>query len=138
MSLALCLELCWRFVLLLLVQDLRKDPGERHDLSAQFPAIVHELWAALNATILTTRDCTGWTYKSTMGKIPGPTQPADPEDPKGATTTSCSPAALKGACDAACAKAYWEGHWQSSSHGSGSNGSPPQCGVPGCGPAIEY
>jgi hypothetical protein len=112
--------------------DVRKDPGERHDLSAQFPAIVEELWAALNATILTTRDCTGWTYKGTVGQIPGPTQPST--DPEANATTSCSPAQRKGPCNTACAKDYWEQNWQSGSHGAGSHGTPPQCGVPGCGP----
>ena len=37
--------------------DIRKDPSERHNLAEQLPAIVEELWAALNTTILTQRDC---------------------------------------------------------------------------------
>ena len=36
-------------------------PRERHDLSSQLPAIVEQLWAVLNATIQTQRDCNGWS-----------------------------------------------------------------------------
>ena len=39
--------------------DLRQDPSERHNIASQLPAIVAELWAALNKTILGQRDCSG-------------------------------------------------------------------------------
>jgi arylsulfatase A-like enzyme len=98
--------------------DIRKDPSERHNVAAQFPAIVEELWAALNATLLTQRDCSGWSYRSTPGGIPGPMQ----ADPKG-NTTGCSPPALLGVCARQCAGGVW------SKFGDGDG---PICGVPGC------
>jgi|EP01043_Picozoa_sp_COSAG02_P029134 hypothetical protein len=97
--------------------DIRKDPSERHNLAAQLPAIVMELWAVLNSTILTQRDCSGWSYKGTPGSIPGPFNPTENQ-------TGCSPPAKLGVCDASCAKA----HWQS---GFG-NSDGPICDVPGC------
>ena len=97
--------------------DLRKDPGERHDVAAQFPAIVDELWAALNATILTQRDCAGWSYKGTSGAIPGPLDPST-------NATGCSPPAKLGKCDAACAKSMWKAKF--------GNQDGPICDVPSC------
>ena len=125
--------------------DIRKDPSERHNLAEQLPAIVEELWAALNTTILTQRDCrcathallsshlwchtklrhaplalpgcSGWTYKGTAGSIPGPLDPTT-------NSTGCSPPARLGACDASCARAHWQ-----SGYG---NGDGPVCDVPGC------
>jgi hypothetical protein len=97
--------------------DIRKDPSERQNLAHELPAIVMELWAILNTTILTQRDCSGWSYKGTTGSIPGPLNPMDNQ-------TGCSPPAKLGACDASCAKA----HWQS---GFG-NSDGPICDVPGC------
>eukprot|EP01065_Artemidia_motanka_P043016 TRINITY_DN5886_c0_g1_i2.p1 TRINITY_DN5886_c0_g1~~TRINITY_DN5886_c0_g1_i2.p1 ORF type:complete len:352 (+),score=108.59 TRINITY_DN5886_c0_g1_i2:90-1145(+) len=89
--------------------DVHSDPSERKNIAASNTALVQQLWAALNATVLTQRDCQGWTYRP----IPGP-------------DGTCSPAALLGDCsDSAtkCAKAKWESY-------GGSDG--PQCGVPGC------
>jgi hypothetical protein len=46
--------------------------GEHKNLAAANPDIVATLWAALNQTILTTRDCVGWSYKGRPhGGIPG-------------------------------------------------------------------
>ena len=102
--------------------DLRADPAERHDVGAANPDVVQELWAALNQTILTQRDCNGWSYKGTAGTIPGPVQ-ADGE------TTACSPPGLLGICNTACAKTHWQ------TYSSKSDG--PVCGVAGCGPAAN-
>ena len=101
--------------------DLLNDPGEHTDLSASEPELVRQLWAALNATILTQRDCNGWSYKGVPNaSIPGPRQPDG--------STSCSPPALLGHCDKACAAAHWQTFGDSGAHGKG-----PYCGVPGCG-----
>eukprot|EP01062_Namystynia_karyoxenos_P029744 TRINITY_DN222_c0_g1_i1.p1 TRINITY_DN222_c0_g1~~TRINITY_DN222_c0_g1_i1.p1 ORF type:complete len:641 (+),score=182.67 TRINITY_DN222_c0_g1_i1:72-1994(+) len=89
--------------------DVHADASERVNLAAQNPDIVARLWAALNATVLTQRDCSGWTYKP----IPGP-------------NGSCSPPELLGNCSAqsqACAKAKWQAY---------GNKDGPICGVPGC------
>ena len=98
--------------------DLRADPAERHDVSAANADVVQRLWAALNATILTQRDCQGWSYKGVKAPgagIPGPAQPGG--------GTSCSPPALLGSCDTACAQKKWNAY--------GNKGGP-VCGVPGC------
>ena len=81
--------------------------------------MVAELYAALNQTILTLRDCHGWSYKGRPnGRIPGPLQ-ADNK------TTSCSPPELLGYCDTKCAQAKWRTYGNYSSDG-------PHCDVPGC------
>ena len=98
--------------------DVRADPAERHNVAAANPDVVAELWAALNATILTTRDCNGWSYKGTAGAIPGPVQ-ADGK------TTACSPPGLIGDCNTDCAKAHWNAF---------GNNDGPVCDVQGCGP----
>merc|ERR1711871_1875496 len=87
--------------------DLRKDPGEHVDISRSNPDLVRQLWAALNASVLATRDCNGWTRKP----IPGP-------------EGSCSPPDLLGPCNEACAHAKWKVY---------GNDDGPICGVPGCG-----
>ena len=100
--------------------DLRADPGEHVDLADTEPNVVLELWAALNTSALTQRDCSGWSYEGIAhAAIPGPTQPDG--------TTSCSPPTLIGHCDAACAKAHWHTFGDSGGKGQG-----PICGVPGC------
>eukprot|EP01060_Flectonema_neradi_P016533 TRINITY_DN2315_c0_g1_i2.p1 TRINITY_DN2315_c0_g1~~TRINITY_DN2315_c0_g1_i2.p1 ORF type:complete len:535 (+),score=103.15 TRINITY_DN2315_c0_g1_i2:55-1659(+) len=86
--------------------NLRGDSGEHVNLASSNMDLVNELWGKLNNTILTTRDCSGWT-----GPIPGP-------DGK------CSPAALIGKCNKTCADQKWN------SYGKGSGG--PLCDVPGC------
>lgn len=86
--------------------DIRADPGEHVNIAKKNPDIVQKLWAELNATILTQRDCNGWTYEP----IPGP-------------SGTCSPAKLLGKCDSTCAKKKWAKY--------GSNDGP-VCGVPGC------
>jgi hypothetical protein len=86
--------------------DIRSDPGEHTNIASANPSIVKKLWGQLNQTVLTQRDCNGWTYKP----IPGP----------GGT---CSPAKLLGACNAQCAKAKWKQYGTTDG---------PVCGVPGC------
>merc|ERR1719253_424177 len=86
--------------------DVYADPGEHKNIAAENPDVVQRLWAKLNATILTQRDCNGWTYKP----IPGP-------------AGTCSPAKLIGKCNQQCANKKW------AQYGS-SDG--PTCGVPGC------
>lgn len=95
--------------------DLRSDPGEHHDLAADNVQLVHELWKTLNNTILTQRDCNGWSYKGTSAVIPGPVQPDG--------TTSCSSPEKLGNCNKTCANNKWK------SYGSNKG---PICGVPGC------
>lgn len=96
--------------------DIRADPGEHLNLADQHPDIVATLWAALNNTALTQRDCVGWSYNGVKGAaIPGPVQPDG--------TTSCSPPELLGTCDAECAYSKWEAY---------GNKDGPICGVPGC------
>lgn len=85
--------------------DLEADPSEHHNIASQHADVVAELWASLNASILTQRDCNGWS-----GPIPGP-------------AGSCSPAELIGTCNANCAKAKWKAY---------GNKDGPICGVPGC------
>ena len=91
------------------------DPGEHVNVAKENADVVAELWAALNTTILGARDCQGWSYKGTPGKIPGPVQPDG--------TTSCSPPELLGKCDTKCAQAKWK---------TFGNDDGPICGVPGC------
>jgi len=86
--------------------DVRSDPGEHVNIARDNPTIVQKLWAQLNQTILTQRDCSGWS-----GPIKGP----------GGT---CSPASLLGVCNTACAQAKWKAYGSSDG---------PHCGVPGCG-----
>ena len=97
--------------------DLRADPGEHRDLGAARPDVVAALWTALNASLLTLRDCQGWSYEGVRNAgIPGPAQPGG--------GTSCSPAALLGPCDQACAQNVWlKGY---------GNRDGPICNVPGC------
>lgn len=97
--------------------DLRDDPGEHRNVAKKNPDVVAELWTALNMTILTVRDCNGWSYgKGTPGTIPGP-------------GGSCSPAALLGHCDKKCAEKKWDAYGA----GPGAKSlSGPMCGVPGC------
>eukprot|EP01064_Diplonema_japonicum_P021135 TRINITY_DN30690_c0_g1_i1.p1 TRINITY_DN30690_c0_g1~~TRINITY_DN30690_c0_g1_i1.p1 ORF type:complete len:552 (+),score=70.92 TRINITY_DN30690_c0_g1_i1:59-1657(+) len=90
--------------------DLRADMGEHQNIAAQNPAIVQELWSFLNASVLTVRDCSGWT-----GPIPGP-------------GGHCSPPALVGPCNATCAAEYYNTHYP-----NGPSGNPgPICSVPTC------
>jgi len=96
--------------------DLRADPGEHWDVSNKNLDMMQQLWAVLNSTILTQRDCNGWSYKGTGHSIPGPWQP----DTK---TTSCSPPELLGKCNPSCAFAKWQAYGKADG---------PQCGVPGC------
>ena len=92
--------------------------GEHKNLAASNPDVVAELYAALNQTILTLRDCNGWSYQGRPnGKIPGPLQPDN--------TTSCSPPELIGHCDTKCAQAKWQKYGSHSGDG-------PHCDVPGC------
>lgn len=89
--------------------DVQADWGERTDLALANPKVVQDLWAALNSTILTQRDCQGWS-----GPVAGP-------------NGTCSPAELIGNCTAEakkCATAKWKTY--------GGSGDGPQCGVPGC------
>jgi hypothetical protein len=75
--------------------------------------------AALNQTILTQRDCNGWSYKGVPGgQIPGPLDPST-------NTTGCSPPERLGNCDTECAHNHWK-----SGYG---NQDGPICDVPGCG-----
>ena len=101
--------------------DVRADPAERHNLAAANPAVVAELWAALNKTMLTQRDCSGWSYKGKAGAdIPGPAQPGG--------GTGCSPPELLGPCNTACAHKKWLPY---------GNADGPVCGVEGCPPAED-
>lgn len=110
--------------------DVLADPAEKTDLSAAHPGLVRQLWAALNASLLTMRDCSGWSYEGTSGAaIPGPRQPDG--------SASCSPPALLGACNASCARAYWEEGWAAdgtcgSAQSASGEFSWPHCGVSGC------
>ena len=97
---------------------MRKDPGEHVDLALEFPEVVEKLWRQLNTTILTQRDCNGWSYQGGHGQIPGPIQPDG-------VTTSCSPSSLLGTCNETCANKKWETYGQIRDKG-------PMCGVPGC------
>ena len=94
--------------------NLRADPGEHRDLASENVDLVTKLWAQLNASVGTQRDCSGWAYPKPH-VIPGPAQPGG--------GTSCSPPALLGACNVDCAQAKWRAY-----------GTPdgPMCGVPGC------
>lgn len=85
--------------------DLVEDPGEHFNIASQHEDMVAKLWTALNRSILTQRDCSGWS-----GNIPGP-------------SGSCSPAELIGTCNQACAQAKWLAY---------GNKDGPICGVPGC------
>jgi hypothetical protein len=82
-----------------------EDPGEHNNIASQHEDIVTELWTALNRSILTQRDCNGWS-----GPIPGP-------------SGSCSPPELIGTCNKDCAHAKWLAY---------GNKDGPICGVPGC------
>ena len=55
--------------------DIRKDPSERHNLADQLPALVEELWAALNTTILTQRDCRSGTHAFVLVPLVVPYRP---------------------------------------------------------------
>jgi len=90
--------------------NITADPEERHNLATTMPDVVQAMWQELNRTVLTFRDCEGW-----MGPVPGP-------------GGSCSPAALKGSCNASCADA----HWRTAYPGGGAGDQGPLCGVPGC------
>ena len=94
--------------------NLRADPGEHRDLASENVDLVTKLWAQLNASVGTQRDCSGWAYPKPH-VVPGPAQPGG--------GTSCSPPALLGACNVDCAQAKWRAY-----------GTPdgPMCGVPGC------
>ena len=90
--------------------NVRTDISESANIAAQNPTIVSHLWAVLNATVLTVRDCSGWT-----GPIPGP-------------DGHCSPTAMYGPCNPSCAKDYWKSHYP----GSRQAGQGPECAVPTC------
>lgn len=80
---------------------LRSSQGEHANVAAANPAVVQKLWAELNATALTQRDCAGWSYKGIEdAAIPGPKQPDG--------STSCSPSKLLGVCNSSCAEARWK------------------------------
>lgn len=89
--------------------NITEDPEERRNLAADLPAVAQSMWADLNRTVLTFRDCQGW-----MGPVPGP-------------GGSCSPAALKGPCDQECSTEYWRNKYP----GGGSDQGP-VCAVPTC------
>ena len=97
--------------------DLRNDPGEHVDLSKQFPTLVRTMWATLNETVLTQRDCQGWSYTS-HGEIPGPLQ-------MDGVSRSCSPPLLIGTCNVTCATKKWATYGRIKDDG-------PICDVPGC------
>jgi len=103
--------------------DLRDDPREERDLSGKFPGLVSKLWAQLNETVASTRDCSGWSYNGNGGNIPGPEQKTR------TGRTGCSPPYLLGACNKTCAMAAW--HSRAKTGGSDSTEGP-TCGVPGC------
>ena len=89
--------------------DIRADVGERHDLGGEPPmaAVVERMWAQLNHTVLSSRDC------SAVG------------DSKGSEGIGgCSPPGLLGNCDSQCAGKYWKTHYGQEVG--------PICGVPGC------
>ena len=96
--------------------NLSSDSSETTDLSATHSETVMALWAQLNHTALTQRDCQGWSYKGTPGNIPGPTQPDG--------STSCSPPELLGPCNNSCAANYWSTRYGRSEG--------PTCDVPTC------
>jgi|TARA_B110000208_G_scaffold189279_1_gene250518 hypothetical protein len=89
--------------------DLDADNREQVNLATKNPAMVAELWAFLNDTMLT-------TFCKNV-----------PSKPSTAPGTGClsTPKALLGPCNATCANAYW-----ARKSGKGSTG--PICGVPGC------
>jgi len=89
--------------------DLVADPGEHTNIAAQNGGLVRDLWARLNASVLTMRDCSGWS-----GPVPGP-------------DGSCSPAKLLGHCDEGCANGYWQGRFGGPAKDQG-----PICDVPTC------
>ena len=93
---------CWRSA----------DPGEKQDIAAGNEALVAQLWAQLNMSILTQRDCSAVGDKKGSEGIGG-----------------CSPTAMLGSCDADCAAKYWKTHFDESCGGKGCG---PICGVPGC------
>lgn len=96
--------------------DVRADPGEHVDLSADLPDVVAKLWARLNASVGYQRDCNGWTYEGTAAaEIPGPRQPDG--------STSCSPPERLGHCNETCADAKWAAYGKPDG---------PICAVPGC------
>lgn len=89
--------------------DLRADKEERVNLAGaeEHRGLVQQLWAQLNRSVLTGRDCSGWS---------GPVRSFGGQ---------CSPPELLGPCDSSCAASHWE-----SVSGAGMG---PVCGVPGCG-----
>jgi arylsulfatase A-like enzyme len=89
--------------------DLSKDPNEHTNIAADNLELVNDMWAHLNATVLTMRDCSGWS-----GPIKGP-------------GGGCSPPELLGPCDEACADNYWYSRYGGEQHGQG-----PICDVPTC------
>eukprot|EP01059_Diplonema_ambulator_P003455 TRINITY_DN13137_c0_g1_i1.p1 TRINITY_DN13137_c0_g1~~TRINITY_DN13137_c0_g1_i1.p1 ORF type:complete len:545 (+),score=72.54 TRINITY_DN13137_c0_g1_i1:113-1636(+) len=90
--------------------NLRDDMGEHNNIAPQNPSIVNDLWAFLNSSVLTVRDCSGWT-----GPIPGP-------------DNQCSPPSMIGPCNDACATKYYN-----TKYPGGGNGNPgPECSVPTC------
>ena len=104
--------------------DLRADPGEHVDLSAVYPEMVAQLWKHLNATVATQRDCNGWSYKGVQdATIPGPWVGANSGS---SFSTSCSPKALLGECNANCSTHLWTSKW-GITYDQG-----PMCAVPEC------
>ena len=91
--------------------DLDADNREEHDIAAQNPALVADLWGVLNDTMLTT------FCKDVM-----PTK----DIKKAGTGCLSTPKELLGHCDQTCANAYWKKKFGSSA------GEGPICGVPGC------
>ena len=84
--------------------DTSADESERHDVAESNAALVTELWAELNHTVLTAFCKVGTEFSKTPG-------------------CDSTPPDMLGSCDPACASKYWRGK---------GGGAGPVCGVPGC------
>ena len=105
--------------------DVRADPSEFDDVSADHMALRTRLWRELNRTNLE-------QYQHR----------ADTKDPTGDPTANRSPARLVGPCNATCAATFWARYtpsWAATddadawvSEPEASDPGHPICGVPGC------